>query len=240
MVSSRTTGGLFWPDLTSGALVKRYKRFLADVLLQDGEVITVHCPNSGSMTACSDPGRTVYLSRSDNPCRRFPYTWEMIRMPTSLVCINTLMTNKLVRQAVVNGFIEALAGYDRVSSEVKCGANSRLDLLLERSDTDRCFVEVKSCTLVENGIASFPDAVTSRGLKHLKELQHQVGLGNRAVIFFLVQRTDSRVFRPADRIDAAYGSELRSAVKKGVEIHCYDVSLSLKRIAIKKPIPYEL
>ncbi len=161
-------------------------------------------------------------------------------MPTSLVCVNTLLTNKLVRQAAMSGFIEALAGYDRVRAEVKCGEDSRLDLVLERSDTDRCFVEIKSCTLVKNGIASFPDAVTSRGLKHLKELQRQVNLGNRAVIFFLVQRTDSKVFRPADEIDAAYGSELRSAVKNGVEIHCYDVSLSLKRIAVKKTIPYEL
>ncbi len=240
MVAPRTTTGIFWPKLTRGVLVRRYKRFLADVRLQDGRTITVHCPNSGSMATCSEPGRTVYLSRSDNPVRRFPYTWEMIRMPTSLVCVNTLLTNKLVRQAAMSGFIEALAGYDRVRAEVKCGEDSRLDLVLERSDTDRCFVEIKSCTLVENGIASFPDAVTSRGLKHLKELQRQVNLGNRAVIFFLVQRTDSNVFRPADKIDAAYGSELRSAVKNGVEVHCYDVSLNLKRIAVKKTIPYEL
>lgn len=236
----QTDAGLFWPKLTKGVLVKRYKRFLADVLLQDGQVITVHCPNSGSMTSCSEPGRTVYLSKSDNPHRRFPYTWEMIRMPTSLVCVNTLLTNKLVRQAAVGGLIEALAGYEKVRSEVKCGDESRLDLLLERSDSDRCFVEIKSCTLVENGIASFPDAVTSRGLKHLKELQRQVELGNRAVIFFLVQRTDSKMFRPADAIDPAYGSELRSAVNNGVEICCFDVSLSLKRIAVKKTVPYEL
>ncbi len=240
MSLSRNTGGVSWPNLTSGVLVKRYKRFLADVLLHDGKVITVHCPNSGSMMGCSEPGRTVYLSRSDNPRRRFAYTWEMIRMPTSLVCVNTLLTNKLVLRATVRGVIEALAGYDKVRSEVRCGPDSRLDLLLQRSDTDRCFVEIKSCTLVENGIAFFPDAVTSRGLKHLKELQRQVDLGNRAVIFFLVQRTDSKVFRPADRIDPAYASELRHAVKNGVEIHCYDVALNLKRIVIKKSIPHEL
>jgi sugar fermentation stimulation protein A len=235
-----SASGLSWPKLTSGILVKRYKRFLADVMLQDGETITVHCPNSGKMTSCCEPGRTVYLSVSDNPKRHFPCTWEMISMPTSLVCVNTLQTNKLVRGAIANGLIEELAAYDKIYSEVRCGASSRLDLLLQRSDADRCFVEVKSCTLVEDGIAYFPDAVTTRGRKHLIELQHQAHLGNRAVIFFLVQRTDSTVFRPADRIDPAYGSELRSAAKNGVEILCYDVALNLKHMALNRPIPYEL
>lgn len=240
MLYPRCTSSLFWPKLTSGILVKRYKRFLADVLLQDGETITVHCPNSGSMTGCSEPGRTVYLSVSDNPKRRFSCTWEMIRMPNSLVCVDTLLTNKLVRAAIAGGLIKELAGYDRIYSEVRCGENSRLDLLLQRSDANRCFVEVKSCTLVQDGIAYFPDAVTTRGRKHLVELQHQVCLGNRAVIFFLVQRTDSKVFRPADHVDAAYGSELRSAARNGVEIHCYDVALNLKRMALHRSIPYEL
>ena len=161
-------------------------------------------------------------------------------MPTSLVCVNTLVANRLVQKAVIEEAIQALSGYRFVRSEVKCFENSRLDLLLENSTGGLCFVEIKSCTQVENEIAYFPDAVTTRGRKHLVDLQRQVSLGNRAVIFFLVQRSDARLFRPADHIDPAYGNELRSAFQNRVEIQAYDVDLTLQGIRLNNTIPWEL
>lgn len=234
------SGGLRWPRLIKGTLIKRYKRFLADVRLGNGHVVTAHCPNSGSMAGCCEPGRPVYISRSKNPNRRLPYTWEMIEMASSLVGVNTLVPNRLVKQSLIEGKIDALSGYERVSSEVKCSPHSRLDLALDNSDGSRCFVEVKNCTLVEDGIAYFPDAVTERGLKHLVELQEQVRLGNRGVIFFLIQRMDSSVFRPADYVDPAYGRELRRAMANGVEAIVYDVHITLQRIVLNRRIPCEL
>ncbi|MGO9566088.1 MAG: DNA/RNA nuclease SfsA [Desulfomonilaceae bacterium] len=234
--SCACSGGLPWPRLIKGTLIKRYKRFLADVRLGNGHVVTAHCPNSGSMMGCSEPGRPVYISRSKNPKRRLPYTWEMIEMPSSLVGVNTLVPNRLVKRTLIEGGIEALAGYERVISEVKCSPHSRLDLLLEASEGTRCFIEVKNCTLVEEGIAYFPDAVTERGLKHLVELQELVRLGNRGVIFFLIQRMDASIFKPADHIDPAYGSELRKAASNGVEAMAYDVHITPERITLNKRI----
>jgi sugar fermentation stimulation protein A len=227
---------LAWPKLIPGTLIQRYKRFLADVRLRNGHVVTAHCPNSGSMKTCAEPGRPVYLSRHDNPKRRLTYTWELIDMGSSLVGVNTLVPNRLVKAAVTLGAIEALAGYDTVRSEVGYGQGSRIDLLLER-EGQRCFIEVKNCTLVVDGSASFPDAVTSRGLKHLVELQAQVRLGHRAVMFYLVQRMDAEAFRPADHIDPSYGKELRSAVQNGVEALSYDVSLDLTGIGLNQRLP---
>lgn len=251
-VVSKTTGdaellqaaplytGLAWPKLIRGTLIKRYKRFIADVKLRNQEIVSAHCPNSGSMLGCCEPGMPVYLSRSDNPARRLQYTWELIRMPSSLVGVNTLIPNKLVKHAIISGRIPELSGYESVRSEIKCGSHSRLDLVLESSDRPNCYVEVKNCTLVENGVAFFPDAVTTRGLRHLVELQELARLGNRAVMFFLIHRSDAAVFSPADHIDREYGAELRAAVKNGIEIQCYDVTIDLKRIAIHHPVPYRL
>lgn len=231
--------GLEWPRLIKGTLIKRYKRFLADVKLRNGHIVTAHSPNTGSMLTCSEPGRTVYLSRHDNPNRKLKYTWEMIEMPTSLVGVNTGVPNRLVKEAVLSGQVPELSGYDSVRPEVRYGDNSRIDLLLEKGH-DRCFVEIKNCTLVENGIVSFPDAVTTRGLKHLIELQDQVRQGDRAVMFYLVQRMDAEEFRPADNIDPEYGAELRRAKNNDVEILVYDVDLDLKRIKLNGRIPYRL
>jgi sugar fermentation stimulation protein A len=158
-------------------------------------------------------------------------------MPGSLVCVNTSVTNVMVKQAITAGLIPQLAGYGRCRSEVKCGEHSRIDLVLEDANRPPCFVEVKSCTLVDEGVARFPDAVTSRGLKHLKELQEQVKLGHRAAMFFLVQRTDATSFAPADHIDPAYGLELRHAYRHGVEILCYDVHVSPERMILNRSIP---
>jgi len=182
----------------------------------------------------------VYLSRSDNEKRRLRYTWEMIDMASSLVGVNTSVPNRLVARALQNSEIKELTGYEYLRREVKCGADSRLDLLLERSDGKRCFIEIKNCTLVEQGTALFPDAVTSRGLKHLVELQSQVEAGNRGVIFFLIQRMDAAEFGPADLIDPKYGLELRKAASNGVEILAYDVALSLERIVLNRRMPVPL
>lgn len=231
------SGYLKWPKLIRGTLIKRYKRFMADIKLRNGHMVTAHCPNTGSMLACSEPGRTVYLSHHNNPKRRLKYTWEMIEMPTSLVGVNTLVPNKLVKTSILTEKIQELSGFDRVRSEVKYGGNSRIDLLLEKGES-RCFVEIKNCTLVIDGVACFPDAVTSRGLKHLVELQQQVRLGDRSVMLFLVQRMDAKVFKPADPIDPAYGKELRKAVRNGVEIIVYDVFLDLKGIRLNRRLLY--
>ncbi len=230
---------LKWPRLIEGVLIKRYKRFMADVKLRNNHVVTAHCPNSGTMKACCEPGRTVYLTRHNKPSRRLKYTWEMIDMGASLVGVNTIVPNRLTKAAVLAGEIPELADYETVRSEVKYGKNSRIDLLLEDGEK-RCFVEVKNCTLVVEGLACFPDAVTSRGLKHLVELQEQVKQGDRSVMFYLIQRMDADRFEPADHIDPAYGQELRKAVQNGVEILVYDVKIDLEGIGLNRSVPFQL
>lgn len=228
-----------WPKLVQGTLIKRYQRFKADVKLRNGHIVTALCSNTGRMSTCSEPGRRVYLSRTNNPNRRLKYNWELIEMPTSLVGVNTMVPNRLVEESIANGKIEALSGYERIRREVRYGKNSRIDLLLEKGN-ERCFIEVKNCTLARAGMVYFPDAVTSRGLKHLVELQHEVEANHRSVMFYLVQRMDAKAFSPADFIDPAYGKELRKAAGRGVEIMVYDVKLNLEGIELNKPLPYNL
>jgi sugar fermentation stimulation protein A len=163
----------------------------------------------------------------------------MIEMPTSLVGVNTWVPNLLVKESIIRKKIRALRGYETIRTEVRYGQNSRIDLLLEKGE-HRCFVEVKNCTLVEDGIAYFPDAITSRGLKHLVELQEELRKGSRCVMFYLVQRMDAKGFRPADHIDPVYGEELRRAVRNKVEILVYDVFLNLDGISLKRQLPCEL
>ncbi|MCP4111643.1 MAG: DNA/RNA nuclease SfsA [Desulfobacteraceae bacterium] len=231
---------LAWPELIPGTLIKRYKRFMADVKLKTGETVTAHCPNSGTMKECCEPGRPVYLSFHDNPKRKLKYTWELIEMPASLVGVNTLVPNRLVFKSVEQKIVKELDGYDNTIREAKAGKNSRIDLLLKKGDKEQCFVEIKNCTLVKDGTAQFPDAVTSRGLKHLVELQNLAASGCRCVMFYLIQRMDARIFRPADHIDPAYGRELRKAVHNGIEILVYDVRIDLETISLNNKIDYEL
>ena len=231
---------MLWPNLVRGILVRRYKRFMVDVKLQNGHMVTAHCPNTGSMRACCEPGRPAYLSRHNSPARRLPYTFEIIEMPASLVGVNTAVPNRLVREAINDGTMQGLSGYDILRAEVRYGANSRIDLLLESQKRGRCFVEIKNCSLVEQGIAYFPDAVTARGLKHLHELQQQAQEGHRCVMFYLIQRTDAHLFKPADLVDPEYGSALRAAVQHGVEIMAWDVKISLEEIVIRNPVPCDL
>ncbi len=229
-----------WPELHKGVLIKRYKRFLADVRLEDGNFVTAHCANSGSMRECSESGRPVFLSFHDNPRRKLKYTWEIIDMGGSLVGVNTQVPNRLVYESVKNGVIPELAGYDAVRREKTTIEKSRIDLFLTGGSGRECFVEVKNCTMVRNGLAAFPDAVTKRGLKHLVTLQKLVRDGYRCVMFYLIQRPDASVFEPADFIHPEYGSELRKAFAAGVEAISYDVTITMKSIVLNRKIPVRL
>ncbi len=228
------------PPLISGILIQRYKRFLADIELETGEKVTAHCPNSGSMKGCAIPGSRVWLSESDNPKRKYKYTWELIKVPQTLIGINTQVPNKLVKQSIENGLIKELSGYDRVKAEVKTSSHTRLDLLLEKASNAKCYVEIKNCTLVEEGIAMFPDAVTTRGQKHLDELDRLVSLGHRGVIFFLIQRMDAKAFKPAEKIDKIYAEKLRNVVKNGVEVIVRDTVISTQRVRLGNTVPVDL
>jgi sugar fermentation stimulation protein A len=230
----------FSSPLIPGILLSRYKRFLADIKLDNGKIVTAHCPNSGSMKSCKEPGSRVYLSHHDKPSRKLKYTWEMIEDNHTWVGINTGHPNKLVMQAIKDKHIKELEGYSIIKPEVKLGAHSRIDILLEKSD-EICYVEVKNVSLKENGQARFPDAVTERGHKHLKELMNVVKQGHRAVIFFVVQREDTNSFSPADDIDPTYGKLLRKAVQTGgVEALAYQAKVSPKEIKISLSLPIKL
>ncbi|MBU1345179.1 MAG: DNA/RNA nuclease SfsA [Proteobacteria bacterium] len=240
MEKNVTKNGYKMPPLITGTLIQRYKRFLADVKLETGETMTVHCPNSGSMKGCAVPGSQVWLSKSDNLKRKYPYTWELIKGPQTLIGINTQIPNKLVKHAIEKGLIKELSGYEHVRAEVKTSSHTRLDLLLENGAKKKCYVEIKNCTLVEEGTAMFPDAVTIRGQKHLDELEALVSAGHRGVIFFLIQRMDATVFKPADLIDRVYGEKLRKAVKNGVEVVARDTLITTEGIRIGKKVPIDL
>jgi len=235
-----TSTGLEWPSLFQGSLIKRYKRFMVDVVLDTGESVTAHCPNSGSMQECCEPGRPVYLSYHDNPKRKLKYTWELIEMPSSLVGVNTLIPNRLVATSIATDVLAEFKHYDSIHREVNTPYGSRIDLMLAKNDQDRCFIEIKNCSLVKDGTAYFPDAKTARGLKHLVDLQALVSSGNRCVMFYLIQRMDARMFKPADHIDPEYGRELRNAVAHGVEIMVYDVNINLEQISLRRKVPHRL
>lgn len=229
---------MFFPrPLIPVKLLQRYKRFLADVELTTGEVITVHCPNSGSMKGCSDPGSLAYISRSDNAGRKHAHTLELVQSNGHWAGVNTMLPNPLVREAIENGTIVELAGYDHIRGEVKISANSRIDFVLE-GKKGTAVVEVKNVTLVgAENIALFPDAVTERGRKHLFELMEVVRQGHRGVILFTVQREDAVSVSPADSIDPEYGQTLRDALAAGVEALAYQAYVSPAEIRLVRPLP---
>jgi sugar fermentation stimulation protein A len=229
----------FTSRLVRGTLVQRYKRFLADVRLTNGEIVTAHCTNTGSMMGCKDPGSVVYISKSANANRRLAYTWELIQANRTRVGINTMHPNRLVAEAVQSGLVRELCGYRTMRREVKVNTHSRLDLCLE-GDSGYCFVEVKNVTLAIDGAAAFPDAVSERATKHLKELMHLRRKGHRAVIVFVIQRDDYDTFRPADEIDPQYGRWLRRAVKAGVEVLPYVARVTRKGILLTDRINTKL
>ena len=225
------------PPLIPGTLIKRYKRFLADVALDDGTLVTAHCPNSGSMMGCSIPGSPVMLSKSPNPDRKLPYTWELVQVGGCWVGLNTMLPNRLTEEAIQDGTISQLQGFEKLRREVRYGSeNSRIDILLEGKE-GRCYVEVKNVTLVDGETALFPDAVTERGQKHLRELMEVVKNGDRGVILFTVQRGDADSVAPADLIDPAYGRLLREAVSSGVEAMAWRAAITPEEIRLTEPLP---
>ncbi len=230
---------IFPATLLSGTLIKRYKRFLADITLESGEEITVHCPNSGSMTGCSTPGSQVCLSTSENPKRKYPNTLEIIKEGDTWIGVNTSLTNKLVVEGIKEERIPELLPFDEIKQEVKTSEKSRLDILLTHNST-KTYVEVKNCSLVENGVAMFPDAVTTRGTKHLLELEDLVAQGHHGYIFFLVQRIDAETFTPASHVDPTYAETLKKVAENGVKILVYQASVSPEKIEIIRKLPYSL
>lgn len=231
---------VFPEPLVKGTLIQRYKRFLADVELESGEVVIAHCVNTGSMSGCKEPGSTVYLSRANNPKRKLKFTWEMIEVGGTTIGINTSLANRIAENAIQNQKVEELTGYDALRREVKYGENSRIDLLLSKEGEPSCFVEVKNVTLAEGGVSRFPDAVTERGRKHLVEMTNEVKNGSRAVMFYLVQRDDCSVFKPADDIDPRYGEALRQAVADGVEAIAYEAIVRPTGIDVSRSLPIDL
>lgn len=228
----------FKTPLVHGTLIKRYKRFLADVILDDGSVVTAHCTNSGTMKSCLESGAEVYLTPVNDPKRRTKYTWEIIKINGKWVGINTAVPNILAFDAIKENQIPALSGYTTVQREVKFG-DSRFDVFAQNK-SEKCFVEVKNVTLKEGDYALFPDAVTTRGLKHLKTLMEVKALGMRAVMLYVVQRQDVKVFSTAKSIDPAYASALKTAVDTGVEVMAWQASVSPYEISLEKQLPVEI
>ncbi len=228
----------FSSPLVRVRLIRRYKRFLADVRMPDGEELTIHTPNTGSMKGCAEPGSYIWIRDVANPKRKYRYSWELSEMADgTLVGVNTILANHLVREAIDNGVIEALGGYDCLKAEVPYGVErSRIDLLLSDDRQGRCYVEVKNVTAREGDMAIFPDAVSARGVKHLRELKEVVAQGHRGVILFCVQRNDVSSFRPAGEIDPHYAETLREVVAAGVEVLAYQAQLTPIGVSLANPL----
>lgn len=240
-----------YPEILQEAyLIRRYKRFMADVELSDGSQITLHCPNTGSMKNCLYPGHKVWFSDSRNPGRKYPCTWEQAEIPVifgseekmTLAGLNTSRANALVEELLKNSGVTSLCEYQNIRREVKYGSeNSRVDFLLTGEDLPDYYLEVKSVTLaMGDGLGLFPDSVTSRGARHLRELTEICEQGGRAILFFCVQHTGINRVAPADDIDPTYGKTLRDAVAAGVEIMAWGAEISTEEITLIKELPVNL
>jgi len=228
----------FSPPLKPARLIARYKRFLADVMTPDGEVLTIHCANTGAMTGCATPGDRVWYSTSDSLTRKYPHSWELTETQQGhWICVNTLRANQLVAEALDLNGLPALTGYTQRQAEVKYGTEkSRIDFLLKAEGRRNCYIEVKSVTLLHEGKGYFPDAVTIRGQKHLRELATVAAEGHRAVLLFAVLHTGIEDVSPARHIDAAYAEQLAQAQQEGVEVLAYQAALSAQGMFLKSPI----
>ncbi len=225
--------------MIGGLLIRRYKRFLADVRLDDGTIVTAHCPNSGSMLGCVGDGWPVKLSLSDNRKRKYPHTLEMVHNGFCWIGINTQRANPVVEEAIRAGVITELFPFDRLRPEVRLGDTSRIDFAMA-SGGRTTWIEVKNVTLVDDhGRYAFPDAVTTRGARHLRELTAAVERGDRAVMFYLIQRSDGDRFTIADHIDPAYGEELRRAIDHGVEVVAYRAEVRPEEIRVVERVAVE-
>lgn len=236
----------FNPPLQQATLIKRYKRFLADIELSSGEVRTIHCPNTGSMKNCQTPGSRVWFSTSSNLKRKYPNTWEFVEVGSlDLVGINTGLANRLVVDAIEAGTIQQLQGYQQLKTEVAYGEQkSRIDILLLAAGSQRpadCYIEVKNVSLgVGDGLGLFPDAVTIRGQKHLQELMLMSSQGYRAVLFFCVQHSGIQRVSPADEIDPDYARLLREAARHGVEIMAYGAAFNVEASSLQLATPLDV
>lgn len=244
----------FSPPLQPATLIQRYKRFLADVITAEEQTMTIHCANTGAMTGCAIPGSTVWYSTSENPKRKYPHSWELVDTPAGhRICVNTARANQLAVEAVQNGTIKELQGYDQLRTEVRYGSeNSRIDILLNSESGPNCYVEVKSVTLLDQepagvggdqpskGQGYFPDAVTTRGQKHLRELTEMAKNGSRAVLLFTVLHSGIEKVAPAHHIDANYSQLLRMAQEAGVEVLCYKAELCQDHIQLVSSIDFAL
>ena len=229
----------FKSPLVRGRLIRRYKRFLADVVLDTGEAITAACANTGSMLGLTEPGNAVWLSRSESLTRKYPHSWELVEIPEiGLVGINTAQPNQIVSEAILAGRVPELAGYANLRNEVKYGANSRIDILLEDAKRPLCYVEVKNVHFFRTpGLAEFPDCVTQRGAKHLVELSNMVKTGARAVMVYLIQCHSPARFALADDKDRTYFNEFRKARVGGVEALALTCHVSTSEITVDRAIP---
>ncbi len=221
--------------LKKATLIKRYKRFLADVILEDGSETTIHVANTGAMTGCAQPGDTVWYSTSLNKKRKYPFSWELTETKSGdFICVNTIRANQLAEEAIKLGIISELTGYDKMQREVKYGnENSRIDIMLSDGDKPDVFVEVKSATLLQEGQGYFPDAVTVRGQKHLRELIGIVESGRRAVLLFAVLHTGITSVKAAEHIDPKYAAMLTEAKNAGVEVISYLAEISADSITLR-------
>lgn len=232
----------FAPPLQAATLIRRYKRFLADIEFSDGEIRTIHCANTGAMTGCAEAGTIAWYSTSDNKKRKYPNSWELAQTTANdWICVNTIQANHLVKEAIEQQRIPELSGYDNLRTEVKYGTeNSRIDLLLESENRSPCYIEVKSVTLLaDKGQGYFPDTVTTRGQKHLRELTQMAQQGSRAILFFAVLHTGINHVAVATHIDPEYDRLLRQAIIAGVEIICYRANINAVEIKLEDCIQFQ-
>jgi len=235
-------------NLQKATLIKRYKRFLADIILEDGTETTIHVANTGAMTGCATENDTVWYSTSDNTKRKYPFSWELTQTQKNhFICVNTIRANQLVEQAILNGTITELQGFDELKREVKYGEeNSRIDILLntslkinaQQTSYSKTYIEVKSVTLLEGQQGYFPDSVTTRGQKHLRELLNIAENGDRAVLLFAVLHTGINSVKVAKHIDEKYAELLQEAINAGVEVLIYKAEVSAEGIYLSKRIPF--
>lgn len=232
----------FSPALQHATLIQRYKRFLADVVTPEGEHLTLHCPNTGAMTGCATPGDRVWYSTSLNPKRKYAHTWEITETQTgAFICVNTQRANQLVQEALAANLISEIIGYRTIKAEVKYGEEgSRIDFMLQADDRPECYIEVKSVTLADRDNGYFPDAVTLRGQKHLRELMSVAAAGKRAVLLFAVLHSAIERFSPARHIDPKYAQLLNEAQKQGVEVFAYKAELSADNMTLRSALPVTL
>ena len=227
----------FDPPLVRARLIERYKRFLSDHELETGEIVTAHCANPGGMIGLKEPGMETWLSTASNPNRKLKWDWQLAKADGGLVGIHTGHPNALVAEAISAGRIPEMAGYAGLRREVKYGVNSRIDILLANPDRPDCYLEIKNCHLRRSVLAEFPDAVTTRGAKHMVELASMVEAGHRAAVMYVVQRMDCPAFALADDIDPGYAAAFKDAIARGVEALAYSCRLTTDEIVLDKAMP---